>query len=62
VAARRSLAAALATVDGAAAGSVDEAIVAGHLRRAAEELAEITGDSITTDLLDRLFSRHCIGK
>ena len=55
-AARRQVAAA------AAGGPLDEAIVAGHLRTAAETLAEVTGAAIGTDLLDRIFSRHCIGK
>jgi len=41
---------------------VDEAILAGHLRRAADALAEVTGAEIGTDLVDRIFSRHCIGK
>jgi len=41
---------------------VDEAIVAGSLRAAADALAEATGAAIATDLLDRIFSRHCIGK
>ena len=42
--------------------AIDEAVVAGSLRTAAESLAEVTGDAIGTDLLDRIFSRHCIGK
>ena len=41
---------------------VDEAIVAGSLRAAADALAEATGAAIASDLLDRIFSRHCIGK
>jgi len=45
-----------------AAGIVDEAVIAGHLRRAAEALAEVTGASVGLELLDRIFSRHCIGK
>jgi len=45
-----------------ASGLVDEALLAGHLRRAAETLADVTGAAIGTDLLDRIFSRHCIGK
>jgi len=40
----------------------DEAMIAGHVRRAVEVLDEITGAAIGTDLIDRIFSRHCIGK
>lgn len=49
---------------GAAAdgGHVDEAMVAGIVRGAAESLAEATGAAIGSELLDRIFSRHCIGK
>jgi tRNA U34 5-carboxymethylaminomethyl modifying GTPase MnmE/TrmE len=36
--------------------------VAVHLRSAVDALAEVTGATIGTDLLDRIFSRHCIGK
>jgi len=62
-AARRALAGAMQTAIAASAGAaVDESILAGHLRRAAEELAEVTGATIDADLLDRIFSRHCIGK
>ncbi len=56
---------ALATAEGAcadAAVSADEALVAVALRRAAEALADVTGATIDADLLDRIFSRHCIGK
>jgi len=42
--------------------AIDEAVVAGSLRMAADALAEATGAGIGTDLLDRIFSRHCIGK
>ncbi|MFM8735697.1 MAG: GTPase [Pirellulales bacterium] len=48
-----------AAVTGAAS---DEAEVAASLRTAVESLAEVTGSAIGTDLLDRIFSRHCIGK
>jgi tRNA U34 5-carboxymethylaminomethyl modifying GTPase MnmE/TrmE len=41
---------------------VAEALVAAHLRAAAAALAEATGAEIGPDLLDRIFSRHCIGK
>jgi tRNA modification GTPase len=49
----------LAAISGAA---VDEALVAESIRGAVESLAEITGAAIGGDLLDRIFSRHCIGK
>ena len=62
--------AALAAIDEAATSvcrgldghGIDEAIVAGMLRAAAEALSEATGAAIGSDLLDRIFSRHCIGK
>ncbi|MFM8415520.1 MAG: GTPase [Planctomycetota bacterium] len=61
--ARRALAAANGAVAAALAGGfVDESIVAEHLRRAAAALADVTGATIGTDLVDRIFSRHCIGK
>jgi tRNA modification GTPase len=40
----------------------DEAVVASHLGRAIQSLASVTGREIGADLLDRIFSRHCIGK
>ena len=40
----------------------DESLVAGHVRAAIDALGEITGATVGTDLLDRIFSRHCIGK
>lgn len=46
----------------AAGQGADEAVLAGSLRAAADALAEATGAAIATDLLDRIFSRHCIGK
>ena len=44
------------------AGLPDEAVVAGCVRRAVESLGEVTGAEIGVDLLDRIFSRHCVGK
>jgi tRNA modification GTPase len=44
------------------AGLIDEAIVAGQVRAAAAALGEVTGAEIGPDLIDRIFSRHCIGK
>lgn len=59
-------AAAAATADAAAecasAHGGDDAVAAGHLRRALAALDEVTGAAIGTDLLDRIFSRHCVGK
>jgi tRNA modification GTPase len=62
-AASTAVAQARQAVEEAIAGrGIDEAVVAGSLRTAAESLAEVTGAAIGTDLLDRIFSRHCIGK
>ena len=61
--AMRALAEARSLVLEVAAGEgADEAVLAGSLRAAADALAEATGAAIATDLLDRIFSRHCIGK
>jgi tRNA modification GTPase len=43
-------------------GEGEEAVVAAALERAIEALDGVTGAGIGTDLLDRIFSRHCIGK
>ncbi len=64
IAGARALAAAMAAV---AAGqsreaAADEAVVAGLLHEAIDTLGEVTGAVVGTDLLDRIFSRHCIGK
>ena len=37
-------------------------LVAVHLRLALEALGELTGKSYTAELLDRIFSRFCVGK
>jgi tRNA U34 5-carboxymethylaminomethyl modifying GTPase MnmE/TrmE len=55
-------AAAVAVARGASGGFVDESLVAADLRRGAAALADVTGAAIDVDLLDRIFSRHCIGK
>jgi len=47
---------------GRAGGSRDEAIVAGLLHQAVAAVADVTGVEIGTELIDRIFSRHCIGK
>jgi len=53
-----------AAEDGRAA--VDEAVLAGLVREAVAALGEVTGSDLGvgagTELLDRIFSRHCIGK
>jgi tRNA modification GTPase len=62
-AALASLAEAVHAVQAAVAGHFyDESLVASHLRRAADSLADVTGATVDTDLLDRIFARHCIGK
>ena len=40
----------------------DEAVVASHVGRAVAAIGEVTGREVGTDILDRIFSRHCIGK
>jgi tRNA U34 5-carboxymethylaminomethyl modifying GTPase MnmE/TrmE len=62
-AAREAVAAARAAAGEARGGGAsDEAIVAGLLHQAISSLGEVTGVEIGTDLIDRIFSRHCIGK
>jgi tRNA modification GTPase len=61
--AREAVAAAWAAAVAARSdGMRDEAIVAGLLHQAVAALGEVTGVEIGTDLIDRIFSRHCIGK
>jgi tRNA modification GTPase len=61
--ARDAVAAALAaTRTGHDGGVRDEAIVAGLLHQAVAAVDDVTGSRIGTDLIDRIFSRHCIGK
>jgi tRNA modification GTPase len=62
-AARDALVPAVAAAQRAAAGgTVDEALVAGDIRAAVEPLGDVTGVEIGPDLIERIFSRHCIGK
>ena len=51
-----------ATRTGPDGGIRDEAIVAGLLHQAVAAVDDVTGSRIGTDLIDRIFSRHCIGK
>jgi tRNA modification GTPase len=37
-------------------------IISFNLRDAWQKLGEITGDSVSDDLLDRIFSEFCLGK
>ena len=62
-AAREAVGAASAAAAAARSGGTrDEAIVAGMLHQAVAALGEVTGVELGTDLIDRIFSRHCIGK
>jgi tRNA modification GTPase len=47
---------------GRSGGSAEETLLAESLMVAIEGVGEITGATLGTDLLDRIFSRHCIGK
>lgn len=62
---RDSLAAAAASLDRAVAALRDrcgEEVVAFELRTAVDEVGRVAGSVYTDDLLDRIFSRFCIGK
>ena len=62
-AAREAVAAACAAAESARSDGIrDEAIVAGLLHQAVSAVGEVTGVELGTDLIDRIFSRHCIGK
>jgi tRNA modification GTPase len=62
-AAREAVGAAWAAAVAARSGGTrDEAVVAGLLYHAVSALGEVTGVELGTDLIDRIFSRHCIGK
>ena len=62
-AARDAVESALAAARVARGGGMhDEAIVAGLLHQAIAAVGEVTGVEVGTDLIDRIFSRHCIGK
>jgi tRNA modification GTPase len=63
VAARQALAEAevIAAV-GLAGGPAEEPLLAEALLAAIDAIGMVTGHTIGTDLLDRIFSRHCVGK
>jgi tRNA modification GTPase len=53
---------ALAQARSAGAHGIGEEVVAAELRLALDELGEVLGAVYTEDVLDRIFSRFCIGK
>ena len=53
---------ALARARQATSGGIGEEIVAAELRGALDELGKVVGAVYTDDILDRIFSRFCIGK
>jgi tRNA modification GTPase len=55
-------AARLAAAPPGGAAKRDEAIVAGFVRAAVAAIGSATAADVGTDLIDRIFSRHCIGK
>jgi tRNA modification GTPase len=52
----------LATANELVAAGAGHELVASHLRDALDHLGQIVGVVYTDDLLDRIFSRFCIGK
>jgi tRNA modification GTPase len=58
----RLAAAALARASAAARSGGGQELVAAEVRLALEELGQVVGAVYTEDLLDRVFSRFCIGK
>ena len=60
--ARESLVQAEKSMTGCDGLPPDEALLAVLLRHAIDALGEVTGAVVGTDILDRVFSRHCIGK
>ena len=59
--ARTALARARTACDPAAGGGPGE-LVAAEIRLALEAIGEVTGEAAAPDLLERIFSRFCIGK
>ena len=63
VGARQALAEAEAIAAvGLAGGAAEEPLLAEALMTAIDAVGMVTGHTIGTDLLDRIFSRHCVGK
>jgi len=60
--ARGAIASAASMLDAAGAASWDEAIVAAEVGRGLAAVDAVTGRQLGTDLLEAIFSRHCIGK
>ena len=60
--ARESLVQAEKSLTGCDGLPPDEALLAVLLRHAIDALGEVTGAVVGTDIIDRVFSRHCIGK
>ncbi len=58
----RRAAAAVELAQQAAVNAAGEELVASELRLALDELAQVVGAVFTEDILDRIFSRFCIGK
>ncbi len=46
----------------AASGGSDEELICEDIRGAVQALGRITGEDLTQDLLDEIFSRFCLGK
>ena len=58
----RQAAAAVQRAQQAATDSAGEEIVAAEIRTALDDLAQVVGAVYTEDILNRIFSRFCIGK
>lgn len=58
----RQAAQALEAATDLAAGGLGEELVAAEIRLALDALGQVTGAVYTDDILDRIFSRFCIGK
>jgi tRNA modification GTPase len=54
--------AAITRAEEAVAAKAGEELVAAELRLALDELGRVVGAVYTDDVLDRIFSRFCIGK
>jgi tRNA modification GTPase len=58
----RQASAALARAQAAATIRSDEELIAAEIRVALDDLGSVAGAVYTDDILDRVFSRFCIGK